>query len=119
MSDDAVSIFLSDEERLFVDSQIAAGNYADDAEMLHAGLAALERESTLADLREMTAVADRQIERGEYVGFSETDDMTEYVAAFAELQRELSRAEASGESTCNIPDIMQAVKAKLRSNGSL
>ena len=55
MEDNAISISVSDDEREFIDSQIAAGRYADEQEMLHAGLAALEREQRLRILRELIA----------------------------------------------------------------
>lgn len=119
MIDDAVSISLSDEERLFVDSQIAAGKYADDSEILHAGLAALERQQRLKALRELIAEGDAGFERGDIVSFDATGEISEHVIGQARLRRELAEAEASGESHREIPEIMSAVKTKLRANGAL
>ena len=120
MSDDAVSISLSEEERLFVDSQIAAGKYADDSEILHAGLAALERQQRLQTLRELIAEGDADIARGDVVTFETAGELTDYIRTRAEsLRRELASAEASGESGRQVPDIMNAVKTKLRANGTL
>ena len=120
MSNDAVSIALSEEERLFVDSQIAAGNYADDAELLHAGLAALEREQRLRTLRALIDEGDADIARGDFVSFETAGELSEYIKTCAEtLRRDLIDAEASGASSRRVPDIMNAVKTKLRTNGSL
>ncbi|RYE54828.1 MAG: hypothetical protein EOP18_06865 [Rhizobiaceae bacterium] len=120
MSNDAVSIALSEEERLFVDSQIAAGNYADDVELLHAGLAALEREQRLRTLRALIAEGDADIARGDFVSFETAGELSEYIKTRAEtLRRDLIDAEASGASSRRVPDIMNAVKTKLRTNGSL
>ena len=120
MSDDAVSISLSEEERLFVDSQIASGIYADDAEMLHAGLAALKREQRLRTLRALIAEGDADIARGDIKEFGSHESMTEYIVAHAgELRDQLASAEASGQSSRRVTDIMTAVKTKLRTNGSL
>lgn len=119
MSDDAVSISLSEEERLFVDSQIAAGKYADDSEILHAGLAALERQQRLKALRELIAEGDADFERGAFVSFDTAGEISEHVIGRAKLRRELAEAEASGESGRQVPQIMNAVKTKLRANGAL
>lgn len=120
MSDDAVSILLSEEERLFIDSQIASGKYADDAEMLHAGLAALEREQRLRTLRALIAEGDADFARGDLVSFETAGELSAYIRTHAEsLRQELADAEASGVSSRSVPDIMNAVKTKLRANGSL
>jgi len=120
MSDDAVSISLSEEERLFIDNQIASGKYADDAEMLHAGLAALEREQRLRTLRELIAEGDADFARGDFVSFESEGELSDYIQTHAEsLRRELADAAVSGISSRSVPDIMNAVKTKLRANGSL
>jgi putative addiction module CopG family antidote len=119
MSDDAVSISLSEEERLFIDCQLAAGKCADDAEMLHAGLAALELEQRLQTLRELIAEGDANFERGGFKEFGLHESLTEYIVSHAEeLRGQLANAEASGQSDRSVPAIMNAVKTKLRANGA-
>ena len=119
MSDDAISISLSEEERLFVDSQIAAGKYADDSEILHAALAALERQQKLKVLRELIAEGDADFERGDFVSVDTAGEISEHIVGLAQLRRELAAAELSGESDRKVPEIMSAVKTKLRANGTL
>lgn len=87
MDENAISISVSDEEREFIDSQIAAGRYADDKELLHAGIAALEREERLQELRARIAASDAQYARGEYKSFNESDDLAQYIIDNAEALR--------------------------------
>ena len=102
MDDHSISISLSEEERAFIDRQLAAGNYASEEELLRAGLAVLQRQSL-----------PRR-------GFSEADDMSPYLSEdMDELRGDLATSMASGVSRRQVLDIMSDVKAKLRANGAL
>lgn len=117
---DTISISVSDEERAFMDDQIAAGRYADDLEILHAALAALEREQRLSTLRELIAEGDADIARGDVMSFDSSEDFLEHIRSEDDhSRRDVLNAEKSGVSARQIPDIMRAVKTKLRANGSL
>ena len=87
MDDSTIWIAISGEEREFIAKQIASGNYSDEKEVFHAGLALLEREMKIRELREMIAVADEQFERGEFKSFSDKDDLTQYIIDNAEALR--------------------------------
>lgn len=111
MDNNVISISLSDDERAFIDSQLAAGKYADGQELLHAGLAALKRQS-LAAASAATGFPPS--------GFSEVDEAIPYAFEDAdELRRSLAESGASGVSARDVRDIMGDVKAKLRANGAL
>ena len=119
MDDNAISISVSDDEREFIDSQIAAGRYADEQEMLHAGLAALEREQRLRMLGELIAEEDADIAPGDVMSFDPAGEIPEHVRNRIDLRRKLEDAGRSGVSGRQIPEILTNVKAKLRANGSL
>ncbi|MCB1448450.1 MAG: type II toxin-antitoxin system ParD family antitoxin [Rhizobiaceae bacterium] len=119
MEDNAISISVSDDEREFIDSQIAAGRYADEQEMLHAGLAALEREQRLRILRELIAEEDADIAPGGVMGFDPAGEIPEHVRDRIDFRQKLQDAGRSGMSSRQIPEILTSVKAKLRANGSL
>ena len=111
MGHNAISISISDDERAFIEGQLAAGRYADEEELLHAGLAALKRQS----LATASAVAGLP-----HAGFSEVDEAILYAFEDAEdLRRGLAESGASGVSPRNLRDIVGDVKAKLRANGAL
>lgn len=115
MENYTILVSLSDEERAFIAREIAAGNYADEAEALHAGLEALVQE---AGLRGLTHNAfDGGKERD--IGFKEPDVDAYLGAGHEDLRHHLSRSESSGVSDREIPAIIQSVKAKLRANGAL
>jgi len=74
------TIHLNDGDKAFIEEQIKAGHYEDADAVLHAGLKLLRSQNAkLAELRSMIDKADRQIENGEFVSFSSTDDMTDYI----------------------------------------
>jgi putative addiction module CopG family antidote len=120
MADKTISISMSRDEQDFIAGQIAAGNYADAQDMLHAGLAALMREAKIRALRGTIAADEPRPDRGAQGAFNEPDDLTPYVVDNAAgLRSELESSEGSGASPRQIPDIIASVKAKLRANGSL
>jgi antitoxin ParD1/3/4 len=87
MDESRISIAVSDIARDFIESPIAAGEYADEQDVLHAGFAAPEREAKLRFLRSSIAEADAEFERGEYKTFNESDDLTQYIIDNAENLR--------------------------------
>lgn len=74
------TIHLNDGDKAFIEEQVKAGHYEDADAVLHAGLRLLRsQKAKLTELRAMIGEADRQIENGEYVSFSSTDDLTDYI----------------------------------------
>jgi putative addiction module CopG family antidote len=120
MNERAVTVSIPDEREEFIAEQIAAGNYSDEKEMLLAGLAALERETKLRELRTLIAEGDADIAEGNVMSFDEPGSLTQYIIEnAAALDAELAASAKSGISLRQIPDIMSDVKAKLRANGQL
>ncbi len=120
MDDRTISISISGDEEEFIAGQLAAGHFADEKELLHASLAALEREAKVREFRQLIAAGDADIVAGRSMVFSDSAEFTQYVIGDAEaLRSELASSEASGTSARQIPDIVAGVKAKLRANGSL
>lgn len=102
MGDKAISVFVSEDERAFIDGQLAVGKYASEEELLPAALVARQRQP----------LAPR--------GFGEADDMSPYMFEdVEELRGDHERSAASGESPRQVRDIMDNMKAKLRANGAL
>lgn len=119
MSENTIVVPISDDEREFMSGQIASGKYVDEVEMMHAGLAALEREANLGGLQ-VRAEMDADVKRSEYMAFHEPDDLARYFADSAStLRSELISSKDSGTSSRQIPEIMADIKAKLRADGSL
>ena len=58
MDDKTIAISVSDDEQEFIDGQIAVGRYADEKDVLRAGLAALESEARLRELGRFVAEGD-------------------------------------------------------------
>jgi Arc/MetJ-type ribon-helix-helix transcriptional regulator len=105
MNQHAISISLSEDEQAFIEEGVATGRFADEREALHAGLASLELEAQLGALYPLVA---------------EPDYVSHYVADNAPLLAEhLKSTESEGVSSRGIPDIMAAVKQKLRADGKL
>ena len=120
MDDKTISISISGDEEEFIAAQIAAGNFADEQELLHAGLAALEREGKVREFNLLIAEGDADVAAGRHMAFNDAAESTRYVMDDAEtLRSELASSEDSGISARQIPDIIASVKAKLRANGSL
>lgn len=64
-------IHLNAHDRRFVEEQIEAGHFTDADEVVSAALASLGREDER--LKAMIAVADAQLDRGEFVTFASAD----------------------------------------------
>jgi antitoxin ParD1/3/4 len=79
MDDHTISISVSDEEQAFIAAEIAAGRYASEREVLRAGLAVLEHETKLRELRTLIAEGDADFERGDYMTFNEPGELTQYI----------------------------------------
>jgi putative addiction module CopG family antidote len=120
MNDMTITVSISRRERQFIADQMASGKYAGEEEILRAGLAALEREAKLLELRAMMAEGEDDVELGKSPIFNEPDDLGKCIADNArQIKLALEASEASGESARSVPQIMQAVKSKLRANGSI
>ena len=120
MDDGKLSVAVSDHRREFIEEELAAGTYADEAEIVDAALELLENKRKLEVLRALIADGDADIAAGRVHVVENAGELSEYIEANAEsFRRELAIAEASGESNRQIPDIMKAVKTKLRANGTL
>jgi len=120
MDNGKLSVAVSDHRREFIDEELAAGTYSDEAAVVDAALELLERSKKIGVLRALIAEGDADFERGDFVSFQEPGDLTQYIVENAEaLRRGILESERSGESPRQIPDIMSSVKAKLRANGAL
>jgi antitoxin ParD1/3/4 len=75
MDDLRITISVSDEDKQFIAEQIAAGNFADESEMVHAGLTALGREAKVRELRRLIAEGDADIAAGRVYAFDTPEDM--------------------------------------------
>lgn len=105
MNQHAISISLSEEEQAFIEHAVASGRFADVREALHAGLASLELEAELGALYPLVA---------------ESEFVSRYVTENAlQLSEHLKSSETEGISARGIPDILVAVKEKLRADGKL
>lgn len=87
MDDGKLSVAVSDHRREFIEEELAAGKYADEAEMVDAALALLEQSKKVGVLRAMIDEANAQFERGDYRTFNESDDLTQYIIENAEALR--------------------------------
>ncbi|MBX9456333.1 MAG: type II toxin-antitoxin system ParD family antitoxin [Rhizobium sp.] len=87
MDDGKHSVAVSDHRREFIEEEVAAGTYANEAEVVDAALELLERSKRVGALRALIAEADDQFERGDYSEFSESDDLTQYIVDNAESLR--------------------------------
>lgn len=84
MSEDRISVPLSDEKREFIAERIAWGDYTDEAEVLDAALALLEKRQKIEILRALIAEGDDDFERGDYMTFDEPGELTRYIVDNAE-----------------------------------
>ena len=120
MDDGKLSVAVSDHRREFIDEELAAGTYASEAEIIDAALELLENKKKLDAPHALIAEGDADIAAGRVHLFDSADDLTVYIKANSEsLRGELAKAAASGESNRRLPDIMNAVKTRLRANGAL
>lgn len=120
MDDGNLSVAVPDYRREFIEEELAAGTYADEAEIVDAALELLENKRKREVLRALIADGDADIAAGRVHVVENTGELSEYIKATAEsLRRELAFAEASGESDRQVPGIMKAMKTKLPANGTL
>ena len=87
MNDNMISISVTGEEREFIVGEIASGKFGDAAEVLHAGLALLERESKLRELRRLIAEGEADIEDGRTHSFEDADEMAKFVIERAKSRK--------------------------------
>lgn len=87
MTDRIIYVSITDQEQAFIEEQLASGRYADESEVLRAGLGRLEHEAKVAALRALIAEADTQYDRGEYVTFDSADAATDFIIEQAQTLR--------------------------------
>lgn len=109
MDDGKLLVSVSDQRREFIEDELASGAYSSETEIIDAALELLQKKRKLDALRASIAEGDADIAAGR-IRVSENAD---------ELRHDLAKAEAGGESGRQVPDIMNAVKARMRANGSL
>jgi antitoxin ParD1/3/4 len=74
MSDNIITVSISGEEREFVAEQLAAGNYSDEADIVHAALSLLKVQQKLGTLRTLIAEGDADIAAGSIYEYETSDD---------------------------------------------
>jgi antitoxin ParD1/3/4 len=79
-------IHLDETSKAFIDEQVRTGAYKDADDVVRAGLRLLH-ERKLSELRSMVDKADRQFADGEFVSFSDSDNMTDYIVAKATARK--------------------------------
>jgi len=79
MDDRTVTVSISEDEEEFIARLMASGNYADEKELLHAGLAALERETKVRELRRLIAEGDADFLAGRVHSFKDAEELKRLV----------------------------------------
>ena len=74
MDDGKLSVAVSDHRREFIEEELAAGAYADEAEIVEAALELLENKKKLTALRAAIAEGDADIEAGRVHRYASTED---------------------------------------------
>lgn len=79
MDDGKLSVAVSDDRREFIEEELAAGTYADEAAIVDAALALLERSKKVGVLRALIAEGDADFERGDFMSFHEPGELSRYI----------------------------------------
>jgi antitoxin ParD1/3/4 len=79
MEDGKLSVAVSDHRREFIQEELAAGAYADEAEIVDAALELLERSKKVSALRALIAEGDADFERGDFMSFHEPGELSNYI----------------------------------------
>jgi putative addiction module CopG family antidote len=82
MDDGKLSVAVSDHRREFIDEEIAAGTYADEAEIVDAALELLENKKRLGALRTLIAEGDADVAAGRVHRYGGTEEF------LADIRRE-------------------------------
>lgn len=82
MDDGKLSVAVSDHRREFIEEELAAGTYANEAEVIDAALELLESSKKLAALRTLIAEGDADIAAGRVHRYASTEDF------LADIRRE-------------------------------
>ena len=89
-------IHLSDDQKAFIEEQIADGRYRNADEVVAAGLRLLgSEEGAIQELRHQIQMGIDDIDAGRVVTFDSAEEMTKHLLAMAE---ERKNAAASGEN---------------------
>ena len=91
---------LTDRFRGFIASEVAAGRYADESEVVNAALRLLERqtrdeEAKLERVRALVDVGIAQLDRGEGDVIESAEELQEYIAAIGQKTAEEYRRQES------------------------
>ena len=78
MDDGKLSVAVSDHRREFIDEELAAGAYANEAEVVDAALELLEKKKKLEALRAAIAEGDADIAAGRVHVFENAGDMARF-----------------------------------------
>jgi antitoxin ParD1/3/4 len=90
MSSTKRSFVIGDRYEGFIEAQIASGRFNNASEVVRAGLRLLEdRETRLAELRELISEGDAQLERGEGIVIDSVEDYSRRIVE--EGMRRLNR----------------------------
>jgi len=76
MTDRTISITLSDDAHAFIESEVAAGHFADEGEVVRAAIGRLEHD---AKVKAMIAEGVEDFERGDFKTFTKRGEMARYV----------------------------------------
>ena len=79
MEDGKLSVAVSNHRREFIQEELAAGAYADEAEIADAALELLERSKKVGALRALIAEGDADFERGDFMSFQEPGELSRYI----------------------------------------
>jgi putative addiction module CopG family antidote len=82
MDDGKLSVAVSDQRREFIEEELAAGTYADEAEIVDAALELLESSKKLGVLRALIAEGDTDIAAGRVHRYDSAEDF------LADIRRE-------------------------------
>lgn len=74
MSDDTITVSISEEEREFVAEQLATGNYSDEADVVRAALSLLKVQQKVGTLRALIAEGDADVAAGRIHEYKTSDD---------------------------------------------
>jgi putative addiction module CopG family antidote len=79
MTDRTISITLSDDAHAFIESEVAAGHFADEGEVVRAAIGRLEHDAKVKALKAMIAEGVEDFERGDFKTFTKRGEMARYV----------------------------------------
>jgi putative addiction module CopG family antidote len=79
MDDKTISISISGDKREFVAEELAIGGYANEAEVVNAGLALLEKRRKIETLKALIAEGDADFDCGDSMTLDEPGELARYI----------------------------------------